>query len=105
MKQLKDFTETELEQIGKKWTHPKTNKIRYYLNPMQIIEEHGYIFGLSRAEEAIFIDSKYKFWIEDGEVKSSLPFTHHKKKHIIPAVSNNLYKMLIDESQEPEEEQ
>ncbi|QIL78568.1 hypothetical protein G7047_00505 [Diaphorobacter sp. HDW4A] len=104
MKQLKDFTELELEQVGKKWQHPKTGKTRYYLNPVWIIENYGYIFGLSRAEEAIFINPEYKFWIEDEEVKSSLPFTNHKKKYILPAVTNNLHKMLNNETQATEEE-
>ena len=100
MKQLKDFTDKELEQVGKKWVHPTKNTVRYYLSPMNIINEHGYIFGFSRQEESIFIDSQYKYWIEDGEVKSSLPFNNHKKKHIIPAIANNLYKMLSDDKEE-----
>jgi hypothetical protein len=56
MKFIKDFTELELEKVGKKWAHPKTGKTRYYLNPVWIINNYGYIFGLSRAEEAILIN-------------------------------------------------
>lgn len=105
MKFIKDFTELELEKVGRKWAHPKTGKTRYYLNPVWIINNYGYIFGLSRAEEAILINPEFKYWIEDGEVKTSLPFTNNKKKYIIPAIEKNLYKMLEEtEPTEPAEE-
>jgi len=102
MKQLKDFTDKELEQVGNKWVHPKTNKIRYYLNPVQIINDHGFIFGLSNQEEKLFISPEFKWWVEDGEVKTTMLYTNHKRKYILPAVENNLYKMLTAEP-EPEE--
>lgn len=102
---ISDFTEEQLEFVGNKWTHPKTNKHRYYLNPTNILEVYGYIFGMSRREEAIFFDKTYKYWIEDGVVKSTLPFDHSKKKSILLSIEYNLYKMLGEKSEVQTNEQ
>lgn len=91
MKKLNKLTKEEIKKItdvvGNEWKHPKTKKVRYYLNATQILEFYGNVFNFDSDDYQTFLTSKV--WIEGKEV-----FTDNQNKKIIVKISDNIAKLL-----------
>lgn len=91
MKKLSTLTKEELKRlyeiIGNKQTIKKTEKERYYLNTIAILEYYGNVFKFDSDDYQTFLSNK--FWIENKEV-----FTDGKDKKILSKISDNIYKLI-----------